>query len=192
MIAMVGLVAVVLLIAGAGSLILTRNAARQQATQQLVTEAQSLTSAKNGVPSAALRKVVRRVLKLEDAIVVRINAFDVIITPLPSDISEAQLQPQKLASGQTVSGRQGNLVFAAAPIPLSAQERLRLKLYGTFAIVLTRNVGDLGPSWGNFILAGGGALLISALVAWQMSRRMARPLVEAVDVTGRIAAGDLE
>ena len=40
MLAMVGLVAVVLVIAGAGSLILTRNAARNQAEQALVTEAE--------------------------------------------------------------------------------------------------------------------------------------------------------
>jgi two-component system sensor histidine kinase BaeS len=34
-------------------------------------------------------------------------------------------------------------------------------------------------------------LLVAALVAWQMSRRMARPLVEAMEATGRIASGDL-
>jgi signal transduction histidine kinase len=32
---------------------------------------------------------------------------------------------------------------------------------------------------------------VAALVAWTMSRRMARPLVEAMEVTGRIAAGEL-
>ena len=63
---------------------------------------------------------------------------------------------------------------------------------GTFAVLLTRDVGGLGPSWGYFIIAGGAALLIAALVAWQMSRRMARPLVEAMQVTGRIASGELE
>jgi len=46
MLAMVGLVAVVLVIAGAGSLVLTRNAARNQAQQQLVSEANALTSSK--------------------------------------------------------------------------------------------------------------------------------------------------
>jgi two-component system sensor histidine kinase BaeS len=53
-------------------------------------------------------------------------------------------------------------------------------------------VGDVGPGWGYFFIAGGGALLIAALVAWQLSRRMSRPLVEARDATARIAAGDLE
>ena len=59
------------------------------------------------------------------------------------------------------------------------------------AVLLTRDVGDLGPSWGYFIVAGGAALLIAALVAWQMRRRMARTLVEAMEATGRIASGDL-
>jgi signal transduction histidine kinase len=192
MVAFIGLVAVVLVIAGAGSLILTRNSARQQATQQLVTEAQSLTSPSSGVQSRQVLRVIHRVLKLEDAVLIRIDALGQIVSPLPSDLAASELQPQNLVAGQTVSGRQGTLVFAAAPVTLTPKQRLRLKLYGTFAVVLTRQVGDLGPSWGYFILAGGGALVIAALVAVQMSRRMTRPLVDAVDVTGRIAAGDLE
>jgi signal transduction histidine kinase len=192
MVALVGLVAAVLVIAGAGSLILTRNSARQQATQQLVTEAQSLTSAKSGVQSLTVLRVIRKVLKLEDALVIRINVSGNIVSVVPTGITVDELQPQNLLAGQTVSGRQGTLVFAAAPVQLSAKERLRLRLYGALAVVLTRQVGDLGPSWGYFLLAGGGALAIAALVAWQLSRRMARPLIEAMDVTGRIAAGDLE
>jgi two-component system sensor histidine kinase BaeS len=95
-------------------------------------------------------------------------------------------------SGQTISGRSGNLVYAVAPVELSEAERARLKIRtGTLAVLLTRNVGDLGPSWGYFIIAGGAAAAVAALVAWQMSRRMARPLVEAMEVTGRIASGEL-
>jgi hypothetical protein len=58
------------------------------------------------------------------------------------------------------------------------KERARLHLRGQYAIVLTRQVGDLGPSWGYFIAAGGVALLIAALVAGWLSRRFARPLIE--------------
>ena len=99
-------------------------------------------------------------------------------------------------SGQTTSGRTGNPVYAVAPVTLSEQELARLRarhvaFEGTFAVLLTRDVGDLGPSWGYFIVAGGAALLVAALVAWQMSRRMARPLVEAMEATGRIASGEL-
>jgi len=70
MLAFVGLVLGVLVIAGAGSIILTDNAARTQAIQQLLTEAKSLT----GQPERpkALEQV-HRVLKLEDAEVLHIT-----------------------------------------------------------------------------------------------------------------------
>ena len=191
MLAMVGLVAVVLVIAGAGSLVLTRNAARNQAQQQLVSEADSLTSAKGSTRSLEVLRVVQRTLKLEDAEIIRIDKLGNVVTPLPDGLSAQDVDVAAVQSGQTTSGRTGNLVFAVAPVDLTEAERLRLQLGGTFAIILTRDVGGLGPSWGYFIVAGGAALLVAALVAWQLSRRMARPLVEAMEVTGRIASGEL-
>jgi two-component system sensor histidine kinase BaeS len=107
-------------------------------------------------------------------------------------LTSADLHSQSLLSGDTVSGRDGNLVFAAAPITLTPRERSQLRLGGQIVVVLTRDVGDVGPSWGYFIASGGVALLIAALAAWQLSRRLSRPLVEAVQATARIAAGDLD
>ena len=193
MLAMVGLVAVVLVIAGAGSLILTRNAARNQAQSQLVSEVDSLTSSKAATRSLDVLRVVRATLKLEDADVIRINRFGSVVTPLPEGLTAQDIDVAAVQSGQTTSGRMGNLVYAVAPVTLSAGELERLHGFaGTLAVLLTRDVGGLGPSWGYFIVAGGAALLVAALVAWQMSRRMARPLVEAMEVTGRIASGELE
>jgi len=192
MTAFVGLVAGVLIIAGAGSIILTRNAARTQATQQLVTETQSVTAGASRTERLAALKTVRRVLRLADARFIRVSALGEVKSPLPPGLTSADLDPQALLSGDTVSGRDGNLVFAAAPVTLTPEERTQLKLGGQLAIVLTREVGDLGPSWGYFLASGGVALLIAALVAWQLSRRLARPLVEAMEATARIAAGDLE
>jgi two-component system sensor histidine kinase BaeS len=191
MVAMVGLVAVVLVIAGAGSLLLTRNAARQQATSQLVTEAQSLTTGTSHTQSIEALRVIKRVLRLEDARFIRVSAQGVVATVLPPGISTADVDPQRLLTGVTVSGRDGNLVFAIAPVPLSTRVQLRLRVGGAVAVVLTREVGDLGPSWSYFLLAGGAALLLAAIVAWQFSRRMSQPLIEAVEATGRIASGDL-
>ncbi len=197
MLAMVGLVAVVLLIAGVGTLLLTRNAARNQAEQQLVTEANSLTSSKLGSESLKVLSVVRATLKLEDADVIRIDRLGAIVTPLPSDITQNDIDVAAVQSGQTTSGRVGNFVYAVAPVTLSQQELNRLRarsrgaFQGSYAVLLTRDVGGLGPSWGYFIIAGGAALAVAALVAWQMSRRMARPLVDAMQVTGRIASGEL-
>jgi signal transduction histidine kinase len=193
MLAMVGLVAVGLVVAGAGGLILTRNAARNDAKAEIVTEVESLTSPSAGTQFLRNLGVIRRVLKLEDADFVRINRSGTVVSPLPDGLTAQDLDVAALQAGHTVSGRNGNLVYAAAPVTLSATERERLKDFeGTLAILLTQNVGGLGPSWGYFIVAGGAALLIAALVAWQMSRRMARPLVEAMEATGRIASGDLE
>ena len=193
MLAMVGLVAVVLVIAGAGSLILTRNAARNQAQSQLVSEADSLTSSKGANRSLEVLRVVRATLKLEDADVIRIDRFGSVVTALPEGLTAQDIDVAAVQSGQTTSGRMGDLVYAVAPVTLSTAERERLHGFaGTLAILLTRDVGDLGPSWGYFIIAGGAALIVAALVAWQMSRRMARPLVEAMEVTGRIASGELE
>jgi signal transduction histidine kinase len=193
MLAMVGLVAVVLVIAGVGGLLLTRNEARNQAQQELVSEAKALTGAKTNTRSLAVLRAVRSTLKFEDAEVIRIDALGNILTALPSNLTAQDIDVPAAQSGQTVSGRAGNLVYAVAPLQLSPAERVRLKLAatGTLAVLLTRDVGDLGPSWGYFIIAGGAALAVAALVSWQMSRRMARPLVEAMEATGRIASGEL-
>lgn len=196
MLAMVGLVAAVLVIAGAGSLVLTRAAARNQAQQQLVTEAKALSS-KIGTNSLKVLRVVRATLMLEDADVIRINRLGHVVTPLPSGLTEQELDVAAVQNGGTISGREGNLVYAVAPVSLSPQARARLEarspvpFAGTFAVLLTRDVGGIGPSWGYFIVAGGVALLVAALVAGWMSRHMARPLVEAEEVTGRIASGEL-
>ncbi|HWD52628.1 MAG TPA: HAMP domain-containing sensor histidine kinase [Acidimicrobiales bacterium] len=192
MVALVGLVAGVLLIAGAGSLVLTRNSARQQATQQLVAEATSLTSGTAKTESLVVLRTIQRVLNLEDARVVSIDAQGQVTSVLPAGVTAGDLNAGPLLDGQTISGRIGSLVYAAAPVTLAAQDRTRLRLKGQLAILLTRQVGDLGPSWGYFIIAGGVTLLVAALVAWQMSRRMSRPLIEAMQVTGQIASGDLQ
>ena len=197
MVVMVGLVAVVLVIAGAGSLILTRNAARNQAEQQLVSEVNALTSSKIGSQSLAVLRVVRKTLKLEDADIIQIGRFGDVVTTLPEGLTPQDINVAALQAGETTSGRKGNTVYAVAPVTLSQQELTKLRerrhvtFEGTFAVLLTRDVSGLGPSWGYFLVAGGAALLVAALVAWQMSRRMARPLVEAMEATGRIASGEL-
>jgi two-component system sensor histidine kinase BaeS len=192
MIALVGLVAGVLLVAGAGSLVLSRNSARQQATQQLVAEAKSLTTTASRTQSLVVLRDIRRVLNLEDARIVTINPQGQVTSQLPAGVTRADLNTTLLLDGQTLSGRSGSLVYAAAPVTLTPQDRARIHVQGQLVILLTRQAGNLGPSWSYFILAGGATLLIAALVAWQMSRRMSRPLIEAMKVTGQIASGDLQ
>jgi two-component system sensor histidine kinase BaeS len=191
MLAFVGLVLGVLVIAGAGSIILTDNAARTQAIHQLLTEAKSLT----GTPERPKAlEAVHRVLKLEDAEVLHVTVQGEILPAIPAGLTEDDLKPQNLLDGDSVSGQDGALAFAAAPVTLTLTPRQRAtpRARGQYIVVLTRDVGDVGPGWGYFFLAGGGALIIAAFVAWQLSRRMSRPLIEARDATARIAAGNLQ
>jgi two-component system sensor histidine kinase BaeS len=59
------------------------------------------------------------------------------------------------------------------------------------AVVLTRRVSRAGPSWFYLVLVGAGTLAVAAVVAQRLSRRVTRPLDDAVAATGRIAEGDL-
>ncbi len=189
MLAFVGLVLGVLVIAGAGSIILTDNAAKTQATQQLAAEAEPLVGHTFRLSTL---KVMRRLLHLEDARLIRVSARGQIFGAIPAGLTSSDLMPQSLLNGESVSGQDGSLAFAAAPVTLTAGERARLNLRGQVVVVLTRDVGDVGPGWGYFLTAGAVALLVAGLVAWQLSRRMSRPLIEARDATARIAAGELE
>ena len=67
MLAMVGLVTVVLLIANVGTLLLTRNAACNQARQQFVAEAQSLTQSKLSGKSLHILNIMKATQTLENA-----------------------------------------------------------------------------------------------------------------------------
>ena len=198
MLAMVGLVAVVLVIAGAGSLILTRNAARNQAESQLVSEVNSITSSKIGSQSLKVLGVVRKTLKLEDADVIadRPRRQRGHAAARGADAAGHRSWPRcsrdrRLRGARAAPSTRWRRSSCPAGVLARLQARRHITFEGTFAVLLTRDVGDLGPSWGYFIVAGGAALLVAALVAWQMSRRMARPLVEAMEVTGRIASGEL-
>jgi len=194
MVAFVGLVLGVLVIAGIGSTVLTDHAARTQATQQLATEAKSLAGGAGQtqrLTSLRVLRVVKAVLRLEDARIVRVSASGAIISPIPAGLTSGDLEPGSLLQGDSVSGQDGALAFAAAPVALTLRARVQLRLEGVYAVVLTRDVGDVGPSLTYFLIAGAVALLLAALVAWQLSRRLASPLIEARDATARIAAGDL-
>ena len=157
-----------------------------------MTEAKALTSKANLTATVGELKVIRQVLRLEDARFVRINPQGTVTSPPPAGLSDADLDGSALAAGETVSGRSGNIVYAAAPVTLSARAVARLDVGGQVAIVLTRQVGDLGPGWGYIVIVGAITLAVAALVASLLSRRMTRPLIEATEVTSRIASGDLD
>ena len=72
------------------------------------------------------------------------------------------------------------------PTPLQADTD------GTPVLVVTRQIHTPISGIRYFGLIGLGAALAAALVAAALARRFTRPLVAAVDTTGRIAGGDLD
>ena len=102
---------------------------------------------------------------------------------LPGDLSAADLHPEQLRNGESVSGRVGNGVYAIAPVDATSENMT--------AILISRPsdpVRGLVP-W--FLLASGVTLLIGLAVAAWLGRALTNPLRHAVTVTATIADGDL-
>ena len=187
---MVAVVAGALLVAGFGSLLLIRAQSRRDTVRDLRKQAQGIAQlvdeipARNTTAAAVLRqRVLQRILKLTDQAVVRYTPAGQPLDPLPSGVSASDLQFDKLQQGQTVSGVNGSLAFAAAPGTTARSV--------PFALVLTRNVRVGGGAALWLLLAGGAALIVAVVVAANLGRRLTKPLREAEQATRRIAAGDL-
>src|SRR5207248_8395343 len=140
--------------------------------------------ARNTTTAAALRqRVFQRILKLTDQAVVRYSPSGQPLDPLPPGVSASDLDVPMLERGQTVSGVNGALAFAAAPgtTPRGVP----------FALVLTRNVRVGGGAALWLLVAGGAAMIVAVAVAANLGRRLTKPLREAEEATRRIASGDL-
>jgi two-component system sensor histidine kinase BaeS len=186
------LMAGTLIAAGAGTLLITRRAARDDAARQLLAQANVFSHYSNDVRSYRKLAVVDTLLKLEGGRIIAVSPAGDIPTPLPADLTPAELDPQRLLDGDDVSGLIGTLAFAAVPVSLAPPIALAIPPGRRYAIVLTRQVGSLGPSWFYFLLVSGVTLVVAAAVAAALTRRITRSLIEASAVTGRIAAGELD
>jgi two-component system sensor histidine kinase BaeS len=199
-VAIVGVTAAALLAAGVGALLLARRAAVNDARQGLLGQAtaiaQGTQAAEAARPSpgnpgrATILPILKRVVRLDGAEVVAIRNGQ-FATALPSGLSAGNVHPDQVSQGLSTSGTKGTLVYAAVPVPLLPAQRDRGITQPQEAVVLTRHVSNAGLSWFYLLLVGAGTLAVAAVVAQRLSRRVTRPLDEAVATTGRIAAGDL-
>ena len=104
----------------------------------------------------------------------------------PAGVSTADLDLARLRDepGLVVSGNHGSLVYAATSV-VDARR-------GSAVLVLTESSSlDLGPTVRWFLLASAATVLLGALVAARLSKRLTQPLREADVATQRIASGDL-
>jgi len=103
---------------------------------------------------------------------------------LPRGVVRADLDPVALRAGETISGRRLQVLWAAAG-------RTDDRGITSVVVVTARQEGVFGPTMRWFSFFAAIAVLLGALVAAWLGRRLARPVHEATETTRRLAAGDL-
>lgn len=182
-IAIVGTVAIALLVAGLGTFALLRRSARAETRAELEYEARSIAASASDLRPQALAGLARA-LRLEGIAVIRLLPGGEVAGPLPTGMNAADVDFEPLRSGQVISGGDGRFVFAAAPIQQGPRT--------IAAVVLTRRpTSGVQGAVGWFLLAALLALLAAAAVADRVSRRLATPLRDVERVTRHLAGGDL-
>ncbi|HUZ43725.1 MAG TPA: HAMP domain-containing sensor histidine kinase [Acidimicrobiales bacterium] len=205
----VGVVAGALIFAGLGSLLLVRRASAGQTRTQLVTQAEAIAAQADEAVRPATLSLLKTAARLYSAGLVGIRPDGVVLdsAALPAGVTAADLEAPALLQQQTVSAVRGSLAYAAAPIQLSPADLARAQsstqrgakslaresaLGVVFVVVVTRQVP--GPAGGGayFAVAAAVALIVAALVADRLGRRITRPLAGMEEAARRIADGDLD
>ena len=190
--AILGTLAAALLLAGLGTLALATVDARRSIVDELESQANAFADIAqvttvgpaDGVPPQQRFQRLARTLRFE-GIGLAIVGPEGTITQgsLPTDVDESDLDLAALQQGETVSGMNGDLAYAAA-----AAQRDDL----TVIVVLTRRADPvLGAAVRWFLVAAAITVLLGAVVSVRLSRRLTRPLRLANRATRRIATGDL-
>jgi signal transduction histidine kinase len=189
----IALVVITVAVASIGSYVLIRRASFSTAQQELAGEAQAISST-----FSDRIDLTKAIFRRELAVITSAGDFAsvtfVLLAPngtisgnLGSGLTAAQVHPQALLAGEQVTGRTtGQLAYSAVPTPLAADTG------GTPVLVVTRQIRSPVDGIRYFGLIGLAAAVAGALVAAALARRFTRPLVAAVETTGRIAAGDLD
>jgi len=192
-IAIIALVVATVAVTSVGSFVLIRRAVVSSAQQELDSEARAISrtfSGRAALTQAAFRRelaVVRSAGDFASAEFVLVAPDGTVRGTLGSGLTPAQVDPGALLAGHQVSGHTpGLLAYSAVPTPLQA------RVAGLPVLVVARQIR--GPVNGirYFAWIGLAAAIAGALVAAALARRFTRPVLEAVDATGRIAAGDLD
>ena len=198
----VGVVITTLLLAGAGTLGLaavraratTVNDLRNQATEIAANIDEILQIDTNTTSIEATRQLRNR-LKVLNTLrsLMPVDEITVLIAKpdgtLPSDelpigLTIEQLQPERLAAGETIADNRGKLAYAAAPAR-GPSGRL-------FVVVVTRRIeAGLGPAFRLFVWSAVATILLGLAAAYLLGKRLTRPIREASLATQRIAAGEL-
>ncbi|MCE9623382.1 MAG: HAMP domain-containing histidine kinase [Actinomycetia bacterium] len=198
----VGVVVTTLLLAGAGTLALasvraratTVNDLRDQATE-IAANIDDILEGDPATTSAEATRQVRNRLRVLNTLraILPIDEISVLIAQpdgalptdeLPGGLTIEQLQPERLAAGETIADNEGKLAYAAAPA--------RLPSGRLYVVVVTRRIeAGLGAALRLFVWSAIATILLGLLAAYLLGKRLTRPIREASVATQRIAAGEL-
>jgi two-component system sensor histidine kinase BaeS len=193
--AILGTVAAALLFAGLGTLALNRVGARNSAEKDIRAQAEATATILHLKPTGNAKHrftQLRDALNLKDVELVLLDQNNKANTqlgdPVPQGVRLTKADYAALRNGDVVSGNRPAMVWAA--VPLNAKPQPNAPYIGV--LFLTRSTAPtVGSGVGWFILASIATLLLGALIAARLSRRLIKPLTDATTATARIADGDL-
>jgi signal transduction histidine kinase len=171
---------------GIGTLALTnlggKRATEAEARSQATALAKAIATLPDGREKATLT-LLRSSLKVDGLEVVDIVKGK-LVSQLPSGVTLSPEQINELVAGHTISGTSNRLSFAASPV---------IRPLTTAVVVITRRVqGGVGPAFRWLVLSSVLVIIIAVALSWFVSRRVARPIAQAAQVTTSIADGDLD
>lgn len=130
---------------------------------------------------------VQRSLDLSGLVEISVDENCGISGDIPRPLRASDLDCTALRDGDVVGGTKRTLVYAAALRPNVGRAE------GTKGFLLTSRIEPIfGPTFRWFALFSGIAVVLGAVLAWGLGRRLAAPVHAAVATTRAIAAGDLD
>jgi signal transduction histidine kinase len=185
--AILGTVALSLVLAGTGTYLLVRRESVRTTEANLRAEAEGLVGLFDrmtlGEAGGLRQQRLVAGLRLEGFTVVVKGPGGVVRGDLPDGVTTADVNAETMVPGTTVSGRSGDLTWAAASVA---------GIRGSVITLVITRAPDTPPlPVGWFLLGGAIALAVGAAVAAGLSDALTRPVRSASAATVRIAAGDL-
>jgi two-component system sensor histidine kinase BaeS len=116
---------------------------------------------------------------------------------LPANLKPADLETAELVESLPVTGHRGDLVWAALlfstqkPVAVGGPQCPGCQDVNLVVVLARQAPTGVGGAGMWFAIAAAATILVSLVVANRLGHRIARPLRQAQEVTGRIAAGDL-
>ena len=187
--AILGTAAAALVLAGLGTFLFSARAARTADERELRRQVADIAELATDPDDVAVQRIItnlafRKLLQVSDSSVIRVDAQNRLVGPLPVGVASDILTAQDLTAGQSFSGRSRRTTYAATVLQGAGRSRL--------VVILTRrdSLNALGALRWN-ALSSVVVIVLGAVVATVLGRRLTKPIRLADDAARRIASGEL-